>query len=430
MQDSFPQETSSFQPAPPELITLSDIRTVESPQKPRKASPPRRVSSRQIVVSRLSWLTMAIAFLLVSWYIGPWIVEEYQYRYTLAKQRAEYEAAREALESNDGSPLNALSVYYQQIAYKVGPSVVHINTVVIEPEENKVSDDDTPPHPRRRSRQEVRGQGSGVIVDDEGYIVTNHHVIEGSSEIKVLLRDKRQVTAKVVGWDEDTDLAVLKIEADELFPAEWGDSDDLEIGSLVWAMGSPFGLQQSVTHGVLSGKHRETGLPLQDFLQTDAAVNPGNSGGPLVNDKGEVVGINTAIVAETYQGISFAIPSNVVRDVFEQIKENSEVARGWFGVRMVDMNKELSARLDLQQADGVMIAQTVDLPGMPSPARVAGIQEDDIVIRWNGAKVDSSREMVRQVARTKIGSTATVVVIRDGMQMEFSVTVEKRPVDL
>ena len=221
----------------------------------------------------------------------------------------------------------------------------------------------------------------------------------------------------------------MKIDADELFPAEWGDSDDLEIGSLVWAMGSPFGLQQSVTHGVLSGKHRETGLPLQDFLQTDAAVNPGNSGGPLVNEKGEVVGINTAIVAETYQGISFAIPSNVVKDVFEQIKENSEVARGWLGVRMLDVNEDLAERLDLDQADGVMIAQTVDLPGLPSPARIAGIQEDDVVISWNGASIDSSREMVRQVARTDIGSTATVVVLRDGMQVEFAVTVEKRPVN-
>jgi serine protease Do len=226
------------------------------------------------------------------------------------------------------------------------------------------------PSPRRR---ESSGQGSGVIVDAAGYIVTNYHVIRDATEIEVGLSDGRRLGAQLVGTDSATDLALLRIDADRLTSAEWGDSERLEVGSLVWAAGSPFGLQRTITFGIISAKNRAgvAGNAYQDFLQTDAAVNPGNSGGPLVDEQGRIVGINTAIVGEVYQGISFAVPSNVVREVYERLRLEGKFARGWLGVEMDEVTDELADRLGLHVPQGAYVVKLVDIIGS-SPARSGG----------------------------------------------------------
>jgi S1-C subfamily serine protease len=321
-------------------------------------------------------------------------------------------------------PLRQLSLASQMVSHRVAPSVVHIHTIsqsVIDPRDETIQF--FGPHYERQ------GQGSGVIVDADGYILTNYHVVHRAAEIGVQLSDQRRVPAEVVGFDVLTDLAVIKVEADGLIAAEWGDSAEVEVGSLVWAVGSPFGLQQSVTSGILSAKDRaeKAGTVYQDFLQTDAAVNPGNSGGPLVDDRGRVIGINTAIVGETYQGISFAIPSVVARDVYDRIRRDGRVARGWLGVRMEEVTPERAQALGLPTTHGVLIAEVVEIHGVPSPAKQAGLQAGDVVIRWNDTPIDNPMTLSRAVAATKVGGTATVEIVRDGQHLKRNVVVSERP---
>lgn len=383
--------------------------------------------------SKVVWLGMAITFLLVLSLVGPRIVERYQYAIEKGKQRATYErqvadfeVAREALK---GSPLGKLSVYYQMVSKRVRPSVVHINTKV---DDTRVSSDESfdEAHPFfGPHRFEGRGQGTGVIVDKDGYIVTNYHVVEAANEITVTLSDNRRVEGRLLGYDEPTDLAVIKIDEDRIIAAEWGDSDGVEVGSLVWAVGSPFGLQHTVTMGILSAKNRagSAGTVYQDFMQTDAAVNPGNSGGPLVDEQGRVIGINTAIVGQTYQGISFAVPSNVVKKIYEKIKKDGHVSRGWLGVEMRELTDDKATELGLTNVAGVLVTDLPELPGLPSPARHAGIQAGDVLVSWNGHEVDSAGTLRRHVGETDVGTKATVVVIRSGMKLQFEVAVAKRP---
>ena len=381
-------------------------------------------SNSSVDLARMLWLFLLVCFFFVVAWIGPKLVERYQYAITRGQQQAQLDVAREALKD---SPLGQLSVYYQMVSQRVGPSVVHISTVT---RTDAADSDDPAPffHPRS---DEGSGQGSGVVVDAEGYIVTNYHVIEGSTEIEVTLTDHRRVTGQVVGFDRLTDLAVLKVEADGLEPATWGDSDQLQVGSLVWAVGSPFGLQQSITAGILSAKNRagSAGTVYQNFLQTDAAVNPGNSGGPLVNEHGEIIGVNTAIVGQTYQGISFAIPSNVARRVFESIRDEGRVERGWLGVQMEPITVEEAKAAGWSEGYGVRVVDLPEFAGLPSPARVAGIRLDDIIIRWNESIIDSPAELSNQVAQTKIGSTAKIMVFRNGQQLSFEIKVGRRPTE-
>jgi serine protease Do len=275
----------------------------------------------------------------------------------------------------------------------------------------------------------LRGQGSGVIIDPEGYIVTNYHVVLGAREIQVSLSDGRVVSARIVGVDTLTDLAVLKIDSDKLIAAEWGNSDDLRVGALVWAVGSPFGLERTITFGILSAKHRSgmAGEVYQDFLQTDAAVNPGNSGGPLVDAHGRVIGINTAILGDSYQGVSFAIPSSVAKNVYQRLKTSGQVARGWLGVQLREVDEEDILRYGLSDMKGAFVARVVDEPDVPCPARDAGIQVRDVVIDWNGTPITKPAELIRLVAMTDAGTTATVVVLRGGRRISLQVLVAKRP---
>jgi serine protease Do len=283
---------------------------------------------------------------------------------------------------------------------------------------------------RRPNAYLAEGQGSGVIVDAEGYIVTNNHVISAAEVIKVRLSDGRIFNdVQVVGADPLTDIAVLKINADKLIVAPWGDSEKLEAGDWVVAVGNPYGLDRSVTAGIVSAKSRR-GIGdsvYQDFLQTDAAVNPGNSGGPLVNLKGEVIGITTAIFGETFQGISFAVPSNVASAVYQRLRQNRYVARGWLGVGMADLRPDIAAELGLpESATGAVVTGVA--PG--TPAARGGVQRGDVIVEWNGEPVGSSTDLAFFIARTEIGSQAKVVVLRGGERQTLEVTVGERPRDL
>ncbi len=395
-----------------------------SPQPgPQPSDRPRTYGgSPANMLPKLLALLILLVVVLLAYYVGPRIVEEYQYASTRGKQRAEYDVATEALKSR---PLEELSQAYQWVSQRVAPSVVHISTRA--GGDVAAGPPDEVPQPFGPPSYESHGQGSGVIVDQEGYILTNWHVVRGSSEIQVTLSDRRVVQARVVGVDRPTDLALLRVGADRLIAAEWGDSEELKVGSLVWAVGSPFGLRHSVTAGIVSAMHRETGTVYQDFLQTDAAVNPGNSGGPLVDSQGRVVGINTAIVGQTYQGISFAIPSKVAQKVYERLKNDGRVPRGWFGVQMEPVPDDVADQLGMATPQGALVSSVVVDQYGDSPAKKAGIQVGDIVIRWDGNEVDSPTSLSRHVANTDVGAKAEVVVLREGEEMTLEVQVGERP---
>jgi serine protease Do len=279
----------------------------------------------------------------------------------------------------------------------------------------------------------MQGQGSGVIVDEAGYIVTNEHVIKGADpegpqpEIEVQLSDGRRERAAVVGRDPLTDLAVLKINASKLVPAPWGASDDLAPGDFVWALGSPFGLDHSVTFGIVSAKGRRelVGSAYQDYLQTDVAVNPGNSGGPLIDVRGQVVGINTAIVGSAYQGVSFAIPSRVARKIYEQIKEHGSVERGWLGVSLADLSHEVARKLSLEPGSGVMLASVKP----NTPAHDAGLLDGDVVTAWAGTAVKSRIELMLAIADTPADSEVEVNLIRKRLPQTVKVLVGRRTLE-
>jgi len=265
---------------------------------------------------------------------------------------------------------------------------------------------------------EQRGVGSGFIMSREGYILTNNHVVEDADQIKVKLANGKEYEGKVLGRDPKTDLALVKIEGSaDLQPLKLGNSDGLKVGSWVVAVGSPFGLEQTVTAGIVSAKGRVIGSgPYDDFIQTDASINPGNSGGPLVNMKGEVVGINTAIVAEA-QGIGFAIPINMAQEIASQLEDKGHVTRGWLGVNIQKVTPELAKSFGLQDTKGALVAQVVP----NSPAEKAGIEQGDIILEFDGKAVADSRELSRIVASTPVGKSVTVKVSRDGKMTDRQV---------
>lgn len=271
-----------------------------------------------------------------------------------------------------------------------------------------------------------RSLGSGFIIDSEGHILTNNHVVEGADKIKVKLLDGREFRATVKGRDPMTDLALLKIDSpDHNLPyLPLGDSNAVQVGDWVLAVGNPFGLSHTVTQGIISAKGRVIGAgPYDDFLQTDASINPGNSGGPLVNLKGEVIGINTAIVA-TGQGIGFAIPSNMAKDIVSQLKAKGKVTRGIMGVQIQVVTPELAKSFGLKEPLGALVTEVS--PG--SPAAQAGIQRGDIIIEYNGKPIREMHELPRLVAHTPPGTKVTVKVLREGREKTFTVTIaEMKP---
>jgi len=266
------------------------------------------------------------------------------------------------------------------------------------------------------------GLGSGVIVSSDGYILTNNHVVGDAEEIHVALMDKREFTAKVIGKDAKTDLALIKIDTKDQLPvAELGDSDTTEVGDWVLAIGNPFGFSLTVTSGIVSAKGRALGGQYDDFIQTDASINPGNSGGPLFNTRGEVVGINTAIYSRTgtSAGIGFAIPIDMVKRVMEQLKSAGRVVRGKLGVEIQEVTADLAQSFGLSSAQGALVAGIEK----GTPAEKAGIQQGDVIVAFNGRPVHSDHELPAMVAETGIGKTVPVELIRNGKHMTIQVTI-------
>jgi len=269
-------------------------------------------------------------------------------------------------------------------------------------------------HGRGMPEQREQGLGSGVIVDEAGYILTNNHVVDKADDIKVVLSDKREFDAKLIGTDPKTDLAVVKIDGKNLNSLELGDSDSLKVGELVFAIGSPFRLNLTVTMGIVSAKGRaNVGIAdYEDFIQTDAAINPGNSGGAMVNSRGQLVGINTAIFSTTggYQGIGFAIPSNMARQVMEQLLSSGKVVRGWLGVSIQQLTPELARQFGLKDDRGALVSGVIE----GSAAEKAGLGRGDVIVEFNGHEVDDPTSLRNMVAGTAPGTEVEMRVIREG----------------
>jgi serine protease Do len=272
--------------------------------------------------------------------------------------------------------------------------------------------------------------GSGVIFDPNGFIVTNNHVVEGATQITVTLSDRREFSAKVVGTDPKTDLAVVKIEAKDLPALKWAEYEKLQVGDIVLAVGSPFGLSSTVTLGIISALGRgNVGIAdYEDFIQTDAAINPGNSGGALVNMSGELIGINTAIFSRTggSEGIGFAIPSSIALDIVDSLQKTGKVVRGWMGVAIQEITPALAKSFKLpEQRKGVLISDVNE----NGPSHAAGIRRGDVVIAFNGKEVQNVSQLRNLVARTMVGKDAQVKVLRDGKEQTIAVKVAERPTD-
>jgi serine protease Do len=274
-----------------------------------------------------------------------------------------------------------------------------------------------------RGPQRLTGIGSGFIIDRNGTILTNYHVVNGAQKISVTLSDGKSHDAKVIGTDQKTDIAVIKIDAGNDLPTVvLGDSDRLEVGEWVMAIGNPFGLDHSVTSGIVSAKGRQIGAgPYDNFIQTDASINPGNSGGPLINLRGEVVGINTAIFSQSGGniGIGFAIPTNSVKELLPQLKEKGKVVRGYLGTTVQRLTPEIAASLGVKQARGALVADVMK----GSPAERAGIKTGDVIVQFDRKEVKDSADLPAQVARVAPGTTVQVTVLRDGKEMILPLTV-------
>ena len=274
-----------------------------------------------------------------------------------------------------------------------------------------------------------RSLGSGFIVSEDGYILTNHHVIDGADEVIVRLSNREEYIARIVGSDKASDVAVLKVEADDLPVLKFGDSDDLRVGEWVLAIGSPFGFDHTVTAGIVSAKGRS--LPSDNyvpFIQTDVAINPGNSGGPLFNLDGEVIGINSQIYSRTggFMGLSFAIPIEMAVDVADQLKENGRVSRGWLGVLIQEVTRELAESFGMDTPHGALVAKVLD----DSPAESAGLQVGDVIVEFNGKKVTRSSSLPPLVGRSAVGKDANVMIIRDKSRKNIKVRIAELPTSI
>jgi len=278
-----------------------------------------------------------------------------------------------------------------------------------------------PDLPERFNQQ---GMGSGVIISADGYILTNNHVVRGADEVSVTLSDRRTIAAKVVGTDPKTDVAVLKVETAGLVAAPLGNSDEAEVGEWVLAVGSPFGLDQTVTAGIISAKGRQMAIAdYEDFIQTDAAINPGNSGGPLVNLKGQVIGINTAIASRTggNAGVGFAIPSNMASTIMDAILRDGRVQRGRLGALIQDLTEDLAKSFGFDSTKGVLVGDVV--PG--SPAEKAGLKSRDIVVEFKGQRMENANQLRMAVAATPPGTNSELTIFRDGKRQKLKITTDE-----
>ncbi len=325
---------------------------------------------------------------------------------------------------------------FSDIARSVSPAVVNISTTKIVRRDAPPFSDDPffdffNPFKDFKMPKKWREQslGSGVIVSPDGIIVTNNHVIEQADEIRVTLYDKRSFKARIIGADPKTDVAVVKIDAKDLPTIRWGDSDKLQVGEFVLAIGNPFGLSHTVTMGIISAVGRaDVGIAdYEDFIQTDAAINPGNSGGPLVNVKGELIGINTAIFSKSggYQGIGFAVPSNMARLVIEQLEQRGKVTRGWLGVTIQELTPDLAMKFGMSSSNGALVGDVAKA----SPAETAGIRRGDIILQFNGKEVDDVGGLRNMVAQSRVGAEVPVKILRGGKAYSVRVLIAELPKD-
>ena len=374
-----------------------DVSTVPAsfpaPSRQEPAPPSRR---------RLPVMLFLLLFLIGILTI-PWLAEQIVFAVTRGQERAKAEIAR--------NMLTELPQPEQRIAWvakAAGPSVVGIQTQAAKGRSTSI--------------------GSGVVVDANGFILTNYHVIANTRSISIELSDGRKFDkAFLVGQDPTTDLAVLKIDASDLTPILWGDSNALDIGDAVVAIGNPFGLEHTVTSGIISAKERYNPVPggrVQVYLQTDAAINQGNSGGPLVNMQGELIGINTAIIGESFQGVGFAIPSLMVKRVYEEIRKYGEVQHGWLGIYMRPLTPQYAESMGLEKPTGVVVEALLT----PSPAQEAGMMINDVIVRWNGENVRDRFHLTHMIIISKPNTKVKVDVIRNGQKIELDVVLGKRVV--
>jgi S1-C subfamily serine protease len=317
----------------------------------------------------------------------------------------------------------SLSTAFAAVARVVGPGVVNISTTIVIPGRASLFS----PLLRQPGR-EVHSLGSGVLISAEGHVLTNNHVVAGATEIRVALADDREFNATVLGLDPATDLAVVKIEGDNLPWVRWGDAEQLRVGEWVVAIGSPLGLRQTVTAGIVSATGR-SGMGItseEDFIQTDAAINPGNSGGPLVNLRGELVGINTAIASQGggSEGIGFSVPSNVARPIARELIDHGHITRGWIGIVPRDLTERLVRRLRLGTDSGVLIERMY----RDQPAHRAGLQPGDVITTWDGAPVGSVNELIKLVADAEIASVVSVGFYHGRDRKLADVTIANQPV--
>ena len=311
--------------------------------------------------------------------------------------------------------LEEIQTVITDLAERAKPSVVNLFPLPSPGQPRETPGERTP---------NASGSGSGLIVDSAGYIVTNNHVVGDAAEIEVRLSDKTKLIAQVIGKDPDTDLALLKVTADRPLPAaRFGDSSTVKVGQWVLAVGNPFGLDRTVTLGVVSGIGREN-INLsryENFIQTDASINPGNSGGPLFNLRGEVIGINTAII-NFAQGIGFAIPSNMAKQVIEQLLAKGKVVRGWLGVGIQPLTPELAKKFGVTEGEGVLVNEVFE----KDPAAAAGIKPGDIIVRIDGAVVDSPNKLSRLIGTLPPGATSKIEVVRDMKHLVLDVPLSER----
>jgi serine protease Do len=319
----------------------------------------------------------------------------------------------------------SLKTAIAQVARQNIPAVVHIDVT----ESREVSSPMLPfgndpffrfffngPQMPRKFKQELKGLGTGMLIDSKGDILTNNHVVAGATDINVLLASGKSYPGKLVGTDPKTDLAVIRISADEKLPTvTFGNSDKMEVGDWVVAIGHPRGLDQTVTQGIISAKHRHGVLDpssYQDFLQTDAAINPGNSGGPLLNLDGQVIGVNAAIATQSggFEGIGFAIPSNMAVHVAQALIAHGKVERGWLGVSIRDVTPKLINAMHLKNNKGALVIEVVE----NSPAQKAGLKKNDLIIKFEGRSIDDAATLQSSVADTSIGQKVNLTVLRDG----------------
>ncbi len=343
--------------------------------------------------------------------------------------------ARSQISSKSLDILSQMSEAQSEVAAVATPSVVNISTTrVIKSREEAPFDffddpffrrffGDQLPHPNVPREHKEQSLGSGVIVSEDGYIVTNNHVIEKAQEIKVLLSNKKDYKAKLIGADPKTDIAVIKIDAKGLTALPWGDSNKLKVGEIVFAIGNPFGLNQTVTMGVIGAVGRaNVGIAdYEDFIQTDAAINPGNSGGALINARGELIGINTAILSRTggYQGIGFAVPSSMAQQVMESLVRYKKVVRGWLGVSIQEVTSDLAEEFGVKDLKGALVSGVMK----GSPAEKAGIRQGDVILQYNGKVVEDTGHLRNMVSQTPIGTTVKVKILRQKKELEMEVTI-------